>query len=68
MYIYRKIHFVLNFAPVAQLEEQLRPKERVGGSIPPGGGLLRHTTATKTLNHDAVTNESPEAMPGDATL
>ncbi len=25
-------------APVAQLEERLRPKEKVGGSIPPGGG------------------------------
>lgn len=24
-------------APVAQLEERLRPKEKVGGSIPPGG-------------------------------
>lgn len=27
------------FAPVAQLEELLRPKEKVGGSIPPGGSL-----------------------------
>lgn len=26
-------------APVAQLEERLRPKEMVGGSIPPGGGF-----------------------------
>ncbi len=26
-------------APVAQLEERLRPKEMVGGSIPPGGAF-----------------------------
>ena len=26
-------------ASVAQLEERLRPKEKVGGSIPPGGGI-----------------------------
>lgn len=30
----------VNFAPVAQLEERLRPKEKVTGSIPVGGAHL----------------------------
>lgn len=29
----------MEYASVAQLEERLRPKEMVGGSIPPGGSL-----------------------------
>ena len=41
--------------PVAQLEERLRPKERVGGSIPPGGANLvpRFADATRDGLHSA---------------